>query len=259
MSRFLTKQPSAPHDSSRRISFLDELRGLDVLLMIGHHFLYTLGFSFGVWAAGDWFLLLGKISPLFSGQFVFISGICCCLTHSNAKRGARLAVIALGMTVFLYIVMPEQVIWYGVLHMLATGMLLFALLRRWLRRIPPVAGLAVCLLLFVLTAHVPIPHGGFFGIPSVWEIPVPEVLQQAEWLYPTGLSGYVGADYFPMIPWLFLFFAGSFVGRWAEQGRFPRWTYPRRSALLSFIGRHSLLIYLAHQPIIYVVLWLVWR
>ena len=41
------------------------------------------------------------------------------------------------------------------------------------------------------------------------------------------------------------------VGRLAKAGKFPAWTYPSRVPFFSFLGRHALLIYVLHQPVIY--------
>ena len=61
---------------------------------------------------------------------------------------------------------------------------------------------------------------------------------------------------FPLLPWLFLFWAGYYlhplVGR-------KRMEPLRRSVCppLGWLGRHSLVLYLLHQPVIFGVLTLV--
>ena len=67
-----------------------------------------------------------------------------------------------------------------------------------------------------------------------------------DWFYST--------DYFALLPWLFLFWAGYYLhnGVWAADA----WNRLRRSVCpaLGWMGRHSLLLYLLHQPVIYGVL-----
>ena len=59
----------------------------------------------------------------------------------------------------------------------------------------------------------------------------------------------------PLLPWLFLFWTGYFL--------YPLRPQPPerelRLPLAAGLGRHSLLVYLLHQPVIYGVLYLVLR
>ena len=49
---------------------------------------------------------------------------------------------------------------------------------------------------------------------------------------------------------------GVCLGRTAIEGRFPAWMSRSHAPWLSAIGRYTLWIYLAHQPVIYGVCWL---
>ena len=65
-----------------------------------------------------------------------------------------------------------------------------------------------------------------------------------------GLPGptFTSSDYFPLAPWFFLFLAGWFFGRLARprlDGFLPRLACPP----LEWVGRHSLGLYLIHQPV----------
>mgnify|MGYP000140474712 CR=1 FL=1 len=52
-------------------------------------------------------------------------------------------------------------------------------------------------------------------------------------------------------PGFFLFFCGTYIGRWARNGKFPDFTYRLRFTSLSWMGRHALILYLIHQPLIF--------
>lgn len=239
----------------KRLVLLDEIRGLCICLMVVHHALFTAGYLFGIGFARYWFDLLAVPSPFFAAQFIFISGIACHLSHSNLRRGLCLLLIALGMTGVLLLVMPDSVIWFGVLHFLAVAILLYAALHRLIDRIPVLPGVIVCAVLFLLTWHLPVDQGGVFGLPGVCSVPVPAALQEQVFLAPVGIGRLESADYFPLLPWIFCFAAGTLIGRRA--GRFPAFMTRSRVPFFAAVGRHSLWIYLAHQPVIYGIFWLI--
>ena len=241
--------------SGARVHMLDEIRGLCIWLMVGHHLLYTLGYVFGVgWAvaAFDW---LSIPAPFFAGLFVLICGMACHFSRNNLKRGALLALVAVGMTAVLYFVMPNSVIWFGVLHCLAVCILLYAALRKAIDAVPVWLGVPLCAVLFLFTWHLPADKGGVFGLPDVWTVAVPETIKAQTWLFPLGLGRGMSADYFPLFPWLFCFLAGALIGR----KKFPAFMCRSRFPSLAKTGRYTLWIYLLHQPVIYGVCYLIFK
>ena len=243
---------------SPRLHLLDELRGFAVLCMVFFHAFYTMSESFGITAGA---LLLDFFMPAelyFAGFFILLSGFCCRLSRSNAKRGEILLCIAMvltGATLLLEKMgMQGTVIWFGILHLLSLCMLLFALLRPLLNPIHPVAGLAVCMALFLL--FYPISEGTI-GLPGLFSLNVPDFLYRTDWFAALGMYSplFYSADYFPLLPWMFLFFAGSFLGVAAEKQRCPRCFYRLHVRPLAFLGRHALVVYVAHQPVIFAILW----
>lgn len=235
----------------RRIYFIDEVRGFSIFIMVIYHALFAVGWLFDISWGQSVYLLFNPLQDLFDAVFILICGISCHLSHNNWKRGGLLAGIALGITATLWIVMPNEIIIYGILHFLATAILLFALLRPLLSKISPRWGIAVCFVLFWLTYWVPVYRGSVFGIMGLLEWSVPAMLTQQEWLYPLGFGYIACSDYFPILPWIFCFLAGTFVGVWAQKDLFPDWMYRHRVPFFSFIGKHTLLIYIAHLPLIY--------
>lgn len=219
--------------TGRRIHFMDEIRGFDLILMIFFHAFYVIGYLFDYRWGRTLFQFFNPVEPFFAGLFIFICGISCRLSHSNWKRGGLLLLVSTGMSVFLYLFLPDEMIWFGILHFLAVSILLFALLRPLLDKIPPWAGLAACALLLLLTWWVPVYRGGVFGIKGLLSVPVPASLQENVFLYPLGLSDADGADYFPLLPWFFCFLAGGFTGVWAKEGRFFHVQKPPALALLA--------------------------
>lgn len=242
--------------AKRRIHLMDELRGLSILLMVVHHFLYSLGYVFRVPFGRVWFNELAVLTPVFAGLFILMCGISCHLSRSNWRRGAVLAGFAVGLSAVLALFLPSEMIWFGILHCLAVCILLYAALSALLRRIPWWIGLSVCVLLFVLTYHAPFTEGGYFGIKGLFSIDVPWSWVNTKWGFALGFSLSPGSDYFPLLPWLFLFLAGTFLGSLAARDKFPSFFYHPHCRPLAFIGRHTVWVYLAHQPVIFAVLWL---
>ena len=238
-----------------RYFFLDELRGLAIVLMTLYHALYLLAFVFASRTGRILFDFMGPVQPFIAGTFILLCGLCCRFSRSNWKRGLKLAGAAalvtlatLAMTLFGL----DEVIWFGVLHFLACAVLLFALAQKATGTIlaqkpfekrskkvnfPPWILFAVCMALFFVWYIVPppLPYSDFFllfalGFPSV-------TLRSA--------------DYFPLFPWLFLFLTGTALGAYGARGRFPRWMEKPRVPPLRWLGKHSLLIYLLHQPVLF--------
>lgn len=233
--------------ASSRIHLLDELRGLCVLLMVLYHALYTLGYTFEWDPALTLFRFFRPVEPFFAGIFIALCGVSCRLSRNNLKRGVLLGAVAAGMSLVLWVAMPSAMIWFGVLHCLAVCIVLFWLCRPLLDRVPPLLGVIVTAVLFVLTFRFPFTEGGTLGI-GTWELAWPREWMRLTWLFPLGIGRLYSADYFPLIPWLFCFLCGSFAGVWHD--RFPSWCRTSHCRPLAFLGRHSLVIYLIHQPLI---------
>ena len=241
---------------TKRIELLDELRGFAILAMIVHHFFLDLGFVLGLDIGYEIFDRLCVLQPLFWSIFIIISGICSRLSRNTVKRGAVVLGAGLAVTLVTAVIMPRlgitgAEIYFGILSCLGCCMILTGLLLPLIRKIPPVAGMLGCAALFALTYSVS-AHSLLFGA-----IPLPEALYRTSVLMPLGFynSSFQSADYFSLLPWLFMFLFGAFLGQYAADGVFPAWTYKRRVKFFAFIGRNSLWVYLGHQPVIYALLY----
>lgn len=251
-------QPSSKTESlprPRRLHLLDELRGFAVLCMVAFHGFFTLGELFGSSIGTQLLDFFTPVEPFFAGGFILLSGICCHLSRSNLKRGLKLLGIAVGLSLVTFgleaLGLSGVSIWFGVLHLLAFGMLCFGLLRPLLGRCPMWVGLIAFLLLFLFTYSVPEGRIGFLW----FQFPLPDAWFESSYLFFLGFPSafFSSADYFPLIPWLFLFLSGTFLGRTVAKGNLPALFYRLHSRFFSWIGRHALVIYLLHQPVLYLV------
>ena len=226
---------------------LDTVRGVCILSMVAYHGMYDLVDIFGLPSA--WYTgLPGYIwQQSICWTFILLSGLCWQLSRRHVKRGLLLVGCGAAITLITWLVMPSQRILYGVLNLLGLSALLLIPLDKVFRKIPAWAGLVGALLLFALTKNVSRGSLGFEGLV---------LCQLPRWLYATDLLAVVGfpspsfwsTDYFPLLPWFFLFCAGYFL--WSLLDKSPRAKELLRPGLrpLSFLGRHSLVIYLIHQP-----------
>lgn len=230
----------------KRSSVLDILKSVAVVNMVAYHTLYDVVYIFGVPVA-----FMGTRASFVWQQaicwtFILVSGA---LSLSSRKPYRRAAVVfgcGLLLTAVTYTVMPSERISFGILHFLGAAAFLTALLRPVLNRVPAAAGAVVSAALFAVCYTVPHGHLAFFGTK------LPEVLYNARWLFFVGFMppGFYSADYFPLIPWLFLFWTGLFA--WRIIG--PKLADVPRIGACEWISRRALLIYLLHQPVAYGIL-----
>ena len=226
---------------------LDTVRGVCILSMVAYHGMYDLVDIFGLPSA--WYTgLPGYIwQQSICWTFILLSGMCWQLSRRHVKRGVLLVGCGAAITLITWLVMPSQRILYGVLNLLGLSALLLIPLDKVFRKIPAWAGLGGALLLFALTKNVSRGSLGFEGLV---------LCRPPRWLYATDLLAVVGfpspsfwsTDYFPLLPWFFLFCAGYFL--WSLLDKSPRAKELLRPGLrpLSLLGRHSLAIYRIHQP-----------
>jgi len=228
----------------QRYHTLDELRGLAVAAMVCYHALFLWGFEFGLELWAEWFHAARPVQPFIAGTFIFLCGISCRFSRSNTKRGLILAGIAVGVTAVTFSLRlfgMQMEILFGVLHFLAVAILLFALLRHVLDRLPAWAQLVGFSALFI-AAWVVMPM-------------LPHTRSLVLFIVGVPSTAWFTADYFPLLPWMFLFLAGTAVGMWRE--RFPAWLAKPRCRPLAWLGRRAIWVYLAHQPVLMglILLW----
>lgn len=245
-------------ENKKRIHTLDELRGFAILCMIVHHTFLDIGDVLGLNWGYTVFDKLCIVQPLFWAIFIIISGMCSRLSRSTLKRGFIVLICAGIITLVTALIMPlmgffKTEIYFGILHCLGSCMIITGLLMPLFKKIDYRIGAVISMLLFFFFYSI---EGGklLFGL-----IKLPPELYKSNLLAPLGLhnGSFYSADYFPLLPWIFIFFFGYFIGKIAEEEKLPKEMYVKKSKFLSLIGRNSLWIYLAHQPVIYAVMLLI--
>lgn len=235
-----------------RYHLLDELRGFAVVCMVFYHGFYTLFSVFSLHIGGlllDFFM---PAEPFFAAFFILLSGVASSLTRSNLRRGLKLLCVSIFLTlitVLLTFFGIDQQIFFGILHLLALSMLLVAAIGKHIYKIDLKLGAVVCLILFLVLYNIP---NGYLGFGSL-SLSLPQNLYSTQWLFWLGFPSFqfYSSDYFPILPWIFMFFCGVFLGRYSHIGKFPPVLQKKLCPPLDFVGRHALIIYILHQPIIF--------
>lgn len=236
-----------------RIHTMDEIRGFAIICMVFFHAFYTMNFMFNIKLGRVLMNFFEPASIYFACGFIVISGISSCLSRSNMKRGIKLLGIALLLTLATCIIGNDCEIYFGILHLLSVCMILSAVLMPIVNKIPVPIGVAVNAVLYYMTYDISVKK---LHIPFTEDVILPQLLYKSNWLAPLGMyaNGFYSADYYPILPFAFMFFIGVFIGRYAKQGKFPKFMYKRRVPFLSYVGKHTLIIYIAHQPVIYALI-----
>jgi len=230
-----------------RIEIVDIARGVALVAMAIYHFTWDLDFfgylDPGTSVTGGWKIFARSIAS----SFLFLVGVSLFLAHAKTfrarpffRRLAQIAGSAAAITLVTYFLFPDSFIFFGILHNIALASLLgLAALR-----------LPIPMLLVLAAAIVAAPHyvhASFLDHPLFW------------W---TGLANNVPAsnDYIPIFPWFGAVLLGIAAAKVADSsGLLTRLAEVRpgnKVPLLGATGRHSLLFYLLHQPVLISCVWL---
>lgn len=230
-----------------RVTAIDVARGCALVAMIVYHFAWDLSFlgfiETDVGMEPSWRAFAMGIA----GSFLFIAGFSLVLAREAGQswRGwlGRLGKIGLAAALVsagTYAVMPHAFVYFGILHMIAAGAILALPFLK-----APVALTAIAALV-VLIAPQYLSSEAF----------------DTRWLAWIGFARTPPAtlDFEPVFPWFAPVLAGVAVARIAIRrgwlGRMATLRVETRPArLLAAMGRRSLLVYLAHQPILLAVLY----
>lgn len=224
----------------KRIWELDFLRGVCILGVVIVHLIYDL---VDLYKIIDWeYPAAFKFIKDWGGIiFILLSGVCVTLGSRSVRRGILVFLCGMICTAVTYgmyhfkLAGQGIIIYFGVLHCLGVCMLLWPLFKKCPWWLLAVIGLALTALGFYIDAQVRV---------------------EFQWLVPLGLhvQGFQTSDYFPLLPYLGFFLLGAVLGRTAYAGKetlLPR--VNENNPLIRFFllcGKHSLWIYLLHQPVL---------
>jgi uncharacterized membrane protein len=221
-----------------RLLALDLARTLALVCMVVFHFTFDLALfghiDPGTMSQPFWYYFARMIA----GSFLFLSGVSLWIAHGQGirwpafwTRFAKLVAAAALVTLASLWLVPGGPIWFGILHAIAAASLLGLLALR----LPWPVTLTLAALIFAA--------GWGPRFPAFDPI----------WLVWTGLAETrpMMGDYVPLVPWAAPALAGIALAQALRLDRQPGTPPTRLTDVLTFPGRHSLVIYLIHQPILF--------
>jgi len=230
------------------------MRGLSIVMMIIFHLIYDLNYFdvFDLLSHSNFWVYFARATATI---FILIAGISLTLSYSRTKkirnvkykifmkyfkRGLKIFSWGLIITLITWIFIKERFIIFGILHFIGISIILaypFLQLRYW------------NLLIGAMIISVGIYLKG--------------VTVDFDWFIWLGFvpDNFSTLDFFPVFPWFGVLLFGVFLGNILYPdyksrfypGDLTHFTFVRS---FCFLGRHSLLIYLIHQPILIMLLYI---
>ncbi len=216
-----------------RIWEIDLLRGIALFLMVYFHLVYDLNAIYGYDVSYEtgFNRLTGKAAGII---FVLVAGLSSNFSRNNLKRGLKVLGAAVLVTAGSYVYSPDYCILFGVLHFLGTSMVLYSLMSglNW----PYLAAIGIgALLAGTAVSRINLSHN---------------------FLLPLGFTtaDFRSVDYYPLLPWFGVFLIGAAAGKLLYRERRSILGMEYRDNLVTKAGRHTLIIYLLHQPLMILML-----
>lgn len=242
-----SKSSSIKSETYKRLAFIDVLRGWAIWAMFAYHFSFDLNYFGWVQQNFNEQLFWLTCRAIILSSFLFLVGFSLALVNQTNMqwkiilvRISKLVLCAVLISVGSFLVFPKSWIFFGVLHHIVVASFLGLFFLR-LGALNLVLGATFILL------------GIAFKIP-VFDMPA------LQWI---GFMTHkpITEDYVPIFPWFGVVLLGIYIGNKFIKGSFPKLKlYKAQSKFLralEFSGRHSLLLYMIHQPIFIAILFLV--
>ena len=235
------------------MNLLDGIRGLALISMIAYHGCWNMVYLYGA----DWEWFSGKGAYIWQQSicwtFLLLSGFCWSMARRPLKNGIQVFGAGLLVSAVTLLLMPQNRILFGVLTCIGCCMLIMIPLEYLLKRISGLSGILLAVACFILTRGINSGYLGWTGYPLVF---LPK-----KW-YRGWLGAWLGfvpenfysTDYFSLFPWFFLFAAGYFAFRLLKTREcLAAKVLALKLPFAGWLGKHSLTVYLLHQPVLYLI------
>lgn len=223
-------------NSDKRITELDFFRGIALIFMVYFHLIWSMSqlYGYSIMYSAWVNFYIGKVSAIL---FILISGIVFTFGKFNWKRCIVLTGIAIGISTVTYVYNSEYFIKFGIIHFFALSSLVAVMFKNMNKYAILIIWIAI-ILAWSWIGNIPANSDYLFFI---WIV--------SKW--------FQSADFYPLIPRFGIYLLGMWMSKifYANKKNifwkiFNVWP-------INFVGRNTLLIYLIHQPIIILVLYMI--
>lgn len=265
-------------ERGQRIWEIDFLRGFFFFGVILYHFAWD--FTFFPTLFSNWYEMssiyvgLNSLSRIcneilrkdymiyfvnfFSGGFLFITGVSCSLSHSNLLRSIKISLVALLITLVTYLgsitTGDDMTIIFGILHCMGLSLLIYSIFELICKYIKIKISPWVLLIIGLgMTGY-----GMYIEYATVYRVYSTAMLTPSIFMKVILGFAYTYNDDFGLLPNMGKILVGIAIGKWLYDGKrgkksvLPKldgkWNKP-----VCLIGRHTFLVYIIHQPIIWIV------
>lgn len=235
-----------------RIHWIDAVRGVTLISMIIFHAIWDAVYLYDFHI--PWLLENGAYiwQQSICWTFIFLSGFSYRFSKRPFKRGVIISCAGIMITIVTSIFVPDDRVVFGVLSMMGFSYLLLRILETLFRKVPDGVGILLSMIIFFLFRNI---NRGYFGFEGIHIAKVPSFLYRDMVTTFLGfpMNGFESTDYFSVFPWFFLFLTGYFAGRMYDRNKIQREVSIKKEHLIHKVGKHTLPIYLIHQPVIVAV------
>ena len=246
----------------KRYDLIDTLRGLAVISMIGFHACWLASY-FGLGISQE--TLFGTVFTVWERSicmsFILIAGFSFSLGHHHVKSGLIIFGLGALITAVTCLFLPDIRIIFGILTFIGTVTLLMIPIDKKIHesgaktRSSMFVSFALFMILFILTYNI---NKGYIVFAPEVAVALPKGLYRG---YAATFLGFMdpefySSDYFPLMPWFFLYLCGYFLHKIVSGSRFEDGMLRFGIPGVKFIGRHSLIVYILHPVILYLIMYL---
>lgn len=219
-----------------RVTELDFLRGIALIIMVYFHTIRSMHEIFGYQVSYTTLPMfyIGKFAVIL---FIFISGISFSFSRNPYRRIILLTGISLILSTVTYIYDSTAFIKFGIIHFFAVSSLLAILFKKTNKYMLIIIGILIILAgLRVTQTTVNVNYLFFLGFTN---------------------ASFQSTDYYPLIPRFGVYLLGMSMAKIVYKDKKSIIWNILNVKPVNFVGRHTLAIYLFHQPIIIGCLYLI--